>query len=285
MSLSNPSAVQSPQTLAILLAGSFAPNGSSAPTTVKGQGYSVARVGVGQYRLTFSQTFPDNLSFVGSAQFNTGSGEYKVTFGTYNATNKTLDMFVTKVSSGFIDLPLASARILATNDIQNSAATPVGGVMTKNSAPLLQAVNAGTDQSLMIQWAASGVAKLAWGLAVPPDIDSTIAPTLNAYAKMGGASDTPTLTFQAFQLGGSDLGGATAALSSTVAQKSVTLSAGVSYPGNLGVTLVPGAHGTDAVNLYAAWLEYARALAVDMAADANNRINFQVVMNNSIAAT
>lgn len=156
-----------------------------------------------------------------------------------------------------IQLPLSQAREMASNEYQALAAH--GGIMANDSTPILEAVNPGTDQATRLRWAASDVNKIGWHVSLPSDLDAASAITLHTYANMAGSTDTPTLTWEAFfNVGDSDAGGATAALSTTLAEQSVTIAAGnvPAAPGVLALTLTPGAHGTDAAHLYGAWLEY-----------------------------
>lgn len=43
----------------VKLTGSFKPNGSSAPTSVKGNGFTVARTGTGVFTVTFQDAYND----------------------------------------------------------------------------------------------------------------------------------------------------------------------------------------------------------------------------------
>ncbi len=70
--------------------------------------------------------------------------------------------------------------------------------MANDSTPILEAVNPGTDQATRLRWAASSSEKIAWELPLPPDLDDAQAMTLHTYANMAGATDTPTLTWEAF---------------------------------------------------------------------------------------
>jgi len=60
------------------------------------------------------------------------------------------------------------------------------------------------------------------------------------------------------------MGGATAALADAISELTVTI-ANANISGNptgfFNIQLVPGAHGTDAIYLYSAWMEYSRKLA------------------------
>src|SRR6185437_11823853 len=98
------------------------------------------------------------------------------------------------LSTGTIRFDIFGARAIATNDIPNTAATPPGGILTLNTAPLLKRTKAATDKSMMIQWAASSSIEIQLpSVAIPIDCDVTKAATLKIRAKMGGATDTPTI--------------------------------------------------------------------------------------------
>lgn len=173
-----------------------------------------------------------------------------------------LDMSASaNLGTGTVRFDIFGARAIASNDIQNTAATPPGGILTLNTAPLLKRTNAATDKSMMIQWAATSVIEIQLpSVAIPIDFDVTKTSTLKIRAKMGGATDTPTITANVFPgVGGSDAGAATGALSSTAAVVTVAIAANIFTVGDVAsVALTPGAHGTDALNLYAVWLEYTK---------------------------
>jgi hypothetical protein len=165
------------------------------------------------------------------------------------------------LSTGTLRFDIFGARAIASNDIPNTAATPPGGILTLNTAPLLKRTNAATDKSMMIQWAASSSIEIQLpSVAIPIDCDVTKAATLKIRAKMGGATDTPTITANVFPgVGGADAGTATAALSATAANLTVAIAASTLTVGDVvSVALTPGAHTTDALDLYAVWLEYTK---------------------------
>lgn len=111
----------------------------------------------------------------------------------------------------------------------------------------------------MLSWAASGVAEVQLpSVAIPPDCDVTQPVIFKCQAKMGGSTDTPVLTLAAFEgIGDTTRGGNTAALSNALQTLTVNLTL-AGAPNFLNLSLTPGSHGTDALNLYAAWLEYTR---------------------------
>jgi hypothetical protein len=59
-----------------------------------------------------------------------------------------------------IQLPLAQARELSSDEFQNLAAH--GGILANDSTPLIEAVNPGTDQASRLNWAASNNDKIGW---------------------------------------------------------------------------------------------------------------------------
>lgn len=156
---------------------------------------------------------------------------------------------------GKIDL-LPLLREITTGDIPNAAAN--GGVLAKDTTPILEIAS----NVLRLNWAASNSDVVGCALISPPDLDKSASVTLKIRAKMAGATDTPTITVDFREDGGSDLGGATDALSDSFQE--VTRSMTVTADPPVGtykpwlVTLTPGAHTTDALYLTGAWIEYTR---------------------------
>lgn len=135
--------------------------------------------------------------------------------------------------------------------------------LTTATTPSLKRVNLATDKALVVEWASSNSDEVQFPtFPMPPDLDSAEDLTIHLLAKMGGGTDTPTIDVQVFDaIGDTEMGGVTAALSSTLAELSVTITAAnvSGHPlGFLNISLVPGAHTTDALTLYAAWVEYVR---------------------------
>lgn len=162
--------------------------------------------------------------------------------------------------TGVIPLPLAQAREIGTNDIINAAG--VGGILSKDSTPILERTNAATDKSLRINWAAGNADELHWQVHLPLDVDKGSPLYVKARAKMGGSTDTPTLAVGFWKgVGDANAGGATEALSATEAtvQRKIA-AADHGGEGAASITLVPGTHANDAVYLYDVWIEYTRKL-------------------------
>ena len=164
------------------------------------------------------------------------------------------------LAKGWIHLDLGTARIISGGAIQN---TVEGGVPDGNTAPSLSRVNGATDKAIRLAWAASGSAELTWGpIVYPPDLDDTAVVSVHFLAAMAGLTDTPVLTVAAFEgVGDADAGGATAAVTGTaVAEYSVEIAAANigAHPKALTIGLTPGAHTTDILYMYGAWMEYTR---------------------------
>ena len=162
---------------------------------------------------------------------------------------------------GFIPLDITSLREIAANDIQ--ALLVHGGILASDSAPTLLRINTATDKGLRVRWAATVIDEVQFPtLPMPPDLDENRDVTVHLLARMTGTTDTPTIDVQVFDaIGDTEMGGATGALSDTLQELTVTL-ANADISGNplgfLNIALIPGAHGTDALDLFAAWIEYGR---------------------------
>lgn len=166
------------------------------------------------------------------------------------------------LGKGFIPLDINTVRLIGSNVIQN---TSEGGLLDGNTAPILQRVNSATDKALRIVWAASVSAEVQFApVPKPPDLDGAAALTVHLMlAKDTNTDNTVTVDVQVFDgVGDTECGAATAALAAaTLAEYSASVSAGDlgDHPGFLNISLVPGTHTTDAIYLYAAWIEYTRA--------------------------
>lgn len=122
--------------------------------------------------------------------------------------------------------------------------------------------------NLMLSWAAGKVVKAGLQVNVPGDYDeSSDELSIWILAKMSGSTDTPTLTFEAFKHSASttDLApSASAALSSSYQWLEINLDGNSIAPnGVLGLTIVPGTHGTDAVQIAAIKMRYRSSLVID----------------------
>lgn len=206
-----------------------------------------------------TETHANNPAFSGNPTF-TGTPDFSGAAGvTMKAASVTAASLGANLRTGFIPISLESLREISANDIINTAGD--AGVLSKNTTPILERVNGATDKALRVKWAASNSDELTFSFPYPPDLDDTAAVVVNLLAKSGGATDTPTITVGYFEgVGDTDAGGATGALSSTLAQVSRSIAAGDvgAYPAAASVSLTPGAHTTDTVEIYGVWITYTR---------------------------
>lgn len=162
---------------------------------------------------------------------------------------------------GFVQLPLMGFRAIASNDIPALAGTPASGILAADTAPKLKRVNTSTDKALKIEWAATSVIEIAQGFYYPPDLDITKTYTVNIRAKMGGASDTPTIAVGVFEgIGGSNLGGNTGAASNSLSTLSATIQPTAAHPNFAAISLTPAAHGSDTLAIHEVYVLYGKKL-------------------------
>lgn len=165
------------------------------------------------------------------------------------------------LAKGFIPLDITSLRIIAANVIGN---TTEGMLLDGNTAPSLQRVNSATDKALRVIWAASSSIECQFPpVPKPPDMDGTVDLTVHLMiGKDTNTDNTVTVDVQMFDgVGDTEAGNATAALAAAaLAEYSAAIAAAdlAEHPGFINISLIPGTHTTDAIWLYAAWVEYAR---------------------------
>lgn len=158
---------------------------------------------------------------------------------------------------GMIQLPLVSWREIITADIPNIAGN--GGLLAKDTSPIMERINVGTDPQIRIRWAATNVDPISISVVSPQDLASGCAVYLRA--KMAAATDTPVIGVDIREdVGASSIGGNTGALSDTIStvSRSFTPTATAAVLKAWTITLTPAAHGTDALDLYGAWIVYTR---------------------------
>jgi hypothetical protein len=169
----------------------------------------------------------------------------------------TASKLTTSLATGHIPLPLDRWRKVTTNDIPNIAAA--GGLLAKDTDPIFERVNVATDKALRLRWAATSVIEITQNIELRANMDTTQPLTINAIAYMAGSADTPVIALGYWPgVGGANGGGNTGALSNAAALKSVSVAAPGSYPGEVAITLTPGAHGTDALYVLSTWCEYTK---------------------------
>lgn len=168
------------------------------------------------------------------------------------------------LATGFIPIDITSARIVASDDVGVKNATD-GGTVSKDTDPILERVNAATDKALRLSWASASVIELILpSVPYPPDLDDAAPIVVNVLAQMkAGSVDVPVIAVGAFEgVGDTNMGGNTAALSTSLQKLTVSLSAANvgPYPTFLSLTLKPGTHATASndVYVYGVFLTYTR---------------------------
>lgn len=160
---------------------------------------------------------------------------------------------------GQIQLPIADWRELSAAATINAAGN--GGLLASDTTPIFERVNAGTDPQLRLKWAASNVDAITLSVASPPDLDPATTIKVKIRARMSGGTDAPTIAVDFREdVGGSNIGGNSGALSGSLGtvERAITATADTATQKAWTVTLTPGTHGTDAVELYSVWIEYTR---------------------------
>lgn len=185
---------------------------------------------------------------VGSTQLATSA----VTAAKLSATLKT----------GFVPLLLTSWRLIASNDIAAKNAAD-GGLISLDTDPTLKRVNGATDKQLRLAWAASSSIEITNQFVYPPDLDEASIVEFHFLAASGGATNSPVVAVGYFEgVGDTNAGGNSGAVTgTTVAEYSVSIAAADvgATPQAASVALTPAAHTTDALYIYATWIEYTRA--------------------------
>lgn len=174
-------------------------------------------------------------------------------------------------ATGFIPVTLASLREVNSNDIPVMSDSPLtndpagfGGLLCKNTTPILEYKNGDTDSCFRVRWAASNVDKVAFSTTLPGDIDFSQPVYIKFIGAMGGATDTPTVTAEVFfGIGDTKVSAASGAVTGTTeAVYTITITAA-----NLesavakrfaAVEFTVGSHGTDTALIYAIWIEYTK---------------------------
>ncbi len=174
----------------------------------------------------------------------------------------TASMYNTMVGAqGFIPLPVAAWRLVASNDVAALAA--IGGHLAVDSAPKLIRVSTSTDKALCVQWAASGSVEIFQSFQYPPDMDVTATYSVNCRIQKNTNTDaTCTFTVGLFEgVGDTTRGSATAVLAqAALTTYTATITPTTGHPNFAAVTLVPGTHTTDVISMLAAWITYTKKL-------------------------
>lgn len=184
----------------------------------------------------------------------------------------------------------ASDAVVLGFELEYTKALCALGVSEGSSdGPYIERVNGATDPTFRIVWPAGDVTPIQLPSVLwPTNLDGTAAATVRLRAAVSSTNDTPTIAVGAYEsVGDTNFGGATGALSNTVASVTRALAAAdiSDTPGGRAVNLLltPGAHNTDAVHLYGAQLDYTSTdnpdafTLADLSSDVDNVVSFTAI--------
>ena len=82
--------------------GSFLPKATAAPVVSSGKRFTVARAGIGDFTVTFTDAYPQLVGVQGSCRNADTDDTWMVEFGDYDASAKTIKMY-TKFQEAGVD--------------------------------------------------------------------------------------------------------------------------------------------------------------------------------------
>lgn len=175
--------------------------------------------------------------------------------------NVTIAKLTATMQTGVIQLPIGQWREIVTNAIPNTAAN--GGLLASDTTPILERVNGATDKQERIDWVGGNADEIViGGIVYPPELDDAAAIVVHILAAMSNTNDTPVIGVSFFEgIGDTNAGGNTAAITGTaLTEYTVSIAHGDvgAHPKVCSIGLTPGTHATDALYVYAVWLEYTR---------------------------
>ncbi len=200
---------------------------------------------------------------------NAASVYMLTTAGPFTIDTTNLTFAWTGVDIGTITLDLGSARYIDSNDIPNAETTGAfdasGGLLAVDTTPSYGRLNGATDKALRVNWVNTNVDEIQFEpIFMPPDLDSDQDVTIHILGRMDGGTDTATaIDVQVFDgIGDTEMGGLTTPdFTASLAEVTVTITAAniTGHPlGFFNISLVPEAHGTDDLQIFAVWIEYAK---------------------------
>jgi len=159
-------------------------------------------------------------------------------------------------AQGFIPVPLAT--------VVETDATHIVDYLGVATTPTLDLANGDTDSGLVITWVAAGVHPILFQVPLPPDLQDTADLVVHLRAKMGGATDTPTINADMYVNEGDTKVevALNSVLSATWTEKTITFPTADLAAGAQTFTceLTPAAHANDSMLISAIWIEYTKKL-------------------------
>lgn len=163
-------------------------------------------------------------------------------------------------------IPLATLRELSGGDIINAAG--IGGLLAKDTTPILQTVNGGTDQCLTVNWAAGNTDAVFFQRGIPAaaNLGKDMRIHIRAYmVKAGGAVvDNPIFTVSSYiNKGDTKVDDVTLGVTGDAVEGEyyATIAASdLTGARTISCVITPGAHGTDALVVTKIELQYAKKM-------------------------
>ena len=158
-------------------------------------------------------------------------------------------------AQSFIPIPLTSWMVG-----DGAKTVSFGGPATD---PILDMTNGDTDSALRFSWAAASVAPIITQVPLPPDFKTTDDLVLHLRTAKSADENTVTITSDVYFNEGDDkIEDVTATIAQAAGDTTITIAADDIPAGAQSVTieLTPSAHASDALYLYATWLEYSRSI-------------------------
>lgn len=178
-----------------------------------------------------------------------------------NGSLQELYQHLFSATGGCVPIPLSAFReVNATGDVPNIAG--IGGVLASDTAPIL--LGKATTNDWAIQWATGNVDPIGCSFMVPSDFDDTADATLTLIVS-SGSTNAATMAVASSWNGGSEvtdsasdagtLSATEHAITATIAAADIPADAN-----RVTFRITPPTHGTDAINLTGARLNYKRKL-------------------------
>jgi len=241
------------------LAYAMIPNLADLASAASGLGASLIGFedAAGEFAATDMEAVPTELLSISTSADLSLTTRVSTEESTSLSADASLDTRLDALTPGHVSVSLFSFRETnATADVGNLAA--VGGVLASDSTPALQANGVESQQ---LQWIATNQDQIATSLSLPGDIDGTADVTIELWVSSAGVpTDAASFTVETSWDGAAIVTDTVTdgAASNSVHRVTGTIAAAdvPDSPSFLSMSVIPAAHATDAINLFAVRLEY-----------------------------
>jgi hypothetical protein len=274
----------------VVVGGSFQPNGTGVPVIAGGHGWTVSRVGAGQYRIQFTDIYfgiEQNIATVRQANGEQAFAQ----FGAFDPVNNTIDIFVNGGQSGGLTsqtvsqpIQLTAARKLSGGNFDTSAAN--GGLLASDSIGATLFTSGGVATKIIHQ--PGSTAEFLWTILNPADATFLDAMGFSIIAKKDGSADTITLNCGVYfnedpTNYGSVIGPVVAG---SYNRYDVLFSGPAVQSSSITLTVTPSVHFSDFLDINGVQLIYnttypSPLVPVDFLLDPNTLVSFQCTFKNT----